>query len=164
MRHIILAAAMLAMPAPLLAQQAAQPVQPPAATAQAEGVLRLKSANDFDTTVARIKADIAARGVMLFTAIDQQKLASDAGITLGRSTLILFGNPSHGIQFLIANPLSGLDWPVRMLVSEDADGSVTIAWNDFAWIAKRYAITNRAAEFKIATEVSGSIAKAGATK
>jgi len=164
MRHIILAAAMIAMPAPLLAQQAAQPVQPPAATAHADGVLRLKSANDFDTTIAKIKADVAAKGVMLFTTIDQQKLADGAGIKLRRSTLILFGNPPLGIQFLTANPLAGLDWPVRMLVSEDADGSITIAWNDFAWIAKRYGITDRVAQFNMATEVSGSIAKAGATK
>lgn len=161
-RSIALVALALATPAAAFAQSA-EP-QPPVATAKAEGVLRLKSANDFDTTVAKIKADVAAKGIMHFATIDQQALAAGASIKLRRSTLILFGNPPLGIQFLTANPLSGLDWPVRMLVTEDADGSVTIAWNDFAWIAKRYSITSRTAQFKMATEVSGSVAKAGATR
>lgn len=157
-----LAVAALALPLPLAAQTAAP--QPKVATAVAQGVLKLKSANDFETTIAHIKADVAAKGVMWFTAIDQQQLADGAGIKLRRSTLVLFGNPPLGIQFLTANPLAGLDWPVRMLVSEDADGTVWIAWSDFAWVAKRYGITTRKAQFKMATEVAGSIAKAGATK
>lgn len=160
-RAALLAAA-LTLPAPLLAQTAAP--QPPARTATAQGVFKLQSANDFDTTIARIKADVAAKGIMWFGALDQQALAKGAGIGLRRSTLIQFGNPPLGIQFLTANPLAGLAWPVRMLVTEDADGSVWIAWNDFAYIAKRYGITNREAQFKMAAEVAGSIAKAGATK
>ncbi|MBX9881508.1 MAG: DUF302 domain-containing protein [Sphingomonas sp.] len=161
-RTPLLAAATLLMPAPLLAQTAE--AQPPARTASGQGVLKLQSANDFDTTLAKIKADVAAKGVMWFGAIDQQALAKGAGITLRRSTLVEFGNPPLGIQFLTANPIAGLAWPVRMLVTEDADGSVWIAWNDFAFTAKRYGITNRDAQFKMATEVSGSVAKAGATK
>ena len=91
-------------------------------------------------------------------------LGEKAGIKLRRSTLILFGNPPLGTQFLTANPVAGLDWPVRMLVSEDVDGAVWISWNDFGWIAKRYSITNRTAQFEMAKMVSGSVAKAGATR
>lgn len=160
-RTALIAAALLA-PAPLLAQEAAS--QPPAQTATAQGVFKLRSANDFETTLAKIKADVAAKGVMWFGSVDQQALAKGAGIALRRSTLVEFGNPPLGIQFLTANPLAGLAWPVRMLVTEDADGSVWIAWNDFAYTAKRYGITNRDAQFKMAAEVSGSVAKAGASK
>lgn len=162
MDRMLMAAALMLVPTPIVAQSNVD--QPPVATAKTQGVLRLKSANDFDTTVARIQADVAARGVMLFDVIDQQALAKQGKIELRRSTLILFGNASHGAQFLTANPVAGLDWPVRMLVSEDADGSVWISWNDFGWIAKRYSITNRATEFEIATMVSASIAKAGAAR
>lgn len=160
-RPALLAAALL-MPAPLLAQTAE--AQPPAAAASAQGVFKLRSANDFDATLAKIKADVAAKGVMWFGSVDQQALAKGAGIALRRSTLVEFGNPPLGIQFLTANPLAGLAWPVRMLVTEDADGGVWIAWNDFAYTAKRYGITNRDPQFKMAAEVAGSIAKAGATK
>jgi len=158
----LLAAAALSLPAPLLAQTA-EP-QPPARDASAQGVFKLQSANGFDETIAKIKADVAAKGIMWFGAIDQQALAKGAGIALRRSTLVEFGNPPLGIQFLTANPIAGLAWPVRMLVTEDADGSVWIAWNDFAFTAKRYGITNRDAQFKMAAAVAGSIAKAGASK
>jgi hypothetical protein len=45
-----------------------------------------------------------------------------------------------------------------MLVFEDADGKVWIAWTDFDWIARRHHIENRAAQFKMAAEVAASIA------
>jgi hypothetical protein len=45
-----------------------------------------------------------------------------------------------------------------MLVLREADGSVSVAWNDFAFIANRYAIKDRDAQFKMASEVAASIA------
>ena len=137
--------------------------EPVLATAPAAGVLRVKSIYGFDATVARIKADIAAKGIRFFDAIDQSQLGAGANIALRPSTLLLFGNPPLGVQFLTANALAGLDWPVRMLVVQDADGSVWVAWTDFAVIEGRYAITDRDAAFKMASEVSASIA-ASATR
>lgn len=123
-------------------------------------VLRVKSAYSVDETIARLKADIAAKGIKFFDQIDQQKLAADAGIKLNPSTLIVFGNPPLGIQFLTANPYSGLDWPVRMLVLQDADGQVWVAWSDFTYIAHRHHITDRDPQFAMATMVAASIASA----
>ena len=89
--------------------------------------------------------------------------AASANLNIRASRLILFGNPPLGVQFLQSNPYSGLDWPVRMLIIEEADGSVSVAWNDFAYVAKRYAIRDRDAQFKMAAEVAASIASS-ATK
>jgi uncharacterized protein (DUF302 family) len=125
-----------------------------------DGVLRVKSAYGVEETISRLKADIAAKGIQFFDQIDQQKLASGAGIKLNPSVLLIFGNPPLGTQFLTANPYSGLDWPVRMLVLEDADGQVWIAWNDFTYIAHRHHITDRDQQFAMATMVSASIAAA----
>ncbi|MBW8732887.1 MAG: DUF302 domain-containing protein, partial [Asticcacaulis sp.] len=112
-----------------------------------------------DETVARIEAAVAAKGIKFFSEIDQSALAQGAGISLPRSTLVQFGNPPLGIQFLTANPYSGLDWPVRMLVLQDADGKVWVAWTDFGYIAHRHHITNRDAQFKMASDVAASIAR-----
>lgn len=132
--------------------QAATPVS------NADGVIRLRSAHGVDETVARVKAAVAVKGVRFFDAIDQAQLGKDAGLATSRSTLVLFGNPPLGVQFLQANRYAGLDWPVRMLVVEEADGSVWLAWTDFAYIADRYRITDRAAQLKMASEVAASIA------
>lgn len=129
-----------------------------------DGVLRVKSAYGVDETVSRLKADIAAKGIKFFDQLDQQKLAADAGIEIGPSVLLVFGNPPLGTQFLSANPYSGLDWPVRMLVLQDGTGQVWIAWNDFTYIAHRHHITDRDQQFAMATMVSASIASAAGVK
>jgi uncharacterized protein (DUF302 family) len=130
------------------------------ARAADDGVIRVKSAYDMTETVDRLKQDIAAKGIKFFAEIDQSKLAADAGITLAPSTLLIFGNPPLGTLFITADPDAGLDWPVRLLVYRDATGQVWIAYTDFAWIAKRHGITNRAKEFKTASDVIASITAA----
>ena len=128
--------------------------------AQAEngdGVIRVKSAVSVEESVARIKEDIAAKGIRFFSEIDQQKLAADAGIKLNPSTLLVFGNPPLGTQFITANPNAGLDWPVRLLVTQDDKGDVWAVYTDFQWIADRHGIKNREAQFRMATSVVESI-------
>ncbi|TMH76378.1 MAG: DUF302 domain-containing protein [Betaproteobacteria bacterium] len=133
----------------------------PAALAQAapsdDGVVKVRSAYSVDETIARIRKDIADKGIMFFQAIDQAKLAADAGITLRPSTLLVFGNPPLGTQFLTSNPYSGLDWPVRLLVLQDETGAVWAVYTDFAWIARRHHIVDRTQQFAMATGVVESI-------
>ena len=110
-----------------------------------------------DNGIVRIKADIAAKGIKFFDEIDQSKLAADAGIKLRPSTLLVFGNPPLGTQFITSNPNAGLDWPVRLLLTQDDKGDVWAVWTDFAWIARRHNIRDRDAQFNMATMVVKSI-------
>lgn len=128
-----------------------------AAAAPDDGIVRVKSAHPMTETIERLKADIAAKGILFFSEIDQSALAREAGVDLPPSTLLVFGNPPLGTLFLTSNPDSGLDWPVRLLVREDADGQIWAVYTDFAWIARRHGITDRAAEFSKASEVIASI-------
>lgn len=134
-------------------------VSPPA-LAQNDGVVRVKSAYSMEETLARIKADVTAKGIMHFAEIDQAKLAAGAGIALRPSTLLIFGNPPLGTLFITAKPEAGLDWPVRLLVSQDDSGQVWAIYNDFKWIAERYRIANRDGEFATASGVIASITSA----
>jgi uncharacterized protein (DUF302 family) len=128
------------------------------------GVVRAKSSYGFDETVARLKADIAAKGITFFMAVDQAKLASDSKIMLRPSTLLIFGNPALGTQFLTSNPAAGLDWPVRLLVHQDAKGDVWTVYSDFGWIARRHGIKDRDAAFAMASKVIASITSSVVTK
>ncbi|PVE22692.1 chromosome condensation protein CrcB [Microvirga sp. KLBC 81] len=121
------------------------------------GIVRVKSAYPISETVDRIKQDVSSKGIMFFLAVDQSKLASDAGIKLRPSTLLVFGNPALGSQFMTSNPLAGIDWPVRLLVLEDEKGEVWAVYNDFGYIARRHGITDRDAAFQKASEVIASI-------
>lgn len=154
---IVMATGPMSGVAPLIAgAHAATPV----ASAPAQGVITQRSDFSFDQTVARLKADIAAKGIRFFDEIDHQKLGAGADLTIGRSTLLLFGNPPLGVQFLQSNPLAGLDWPVRMLVTEDRNGTVWISWSDFRFVANRYQLRDRDPQIAMAGEVAASIASA----
>ena len=130
---------------------------PQFAAAHDNGVVKVKSAYSMDETISRITKDVAAKGIKLFDVIDQAKLAKEAGIDLHPSTLVVFGNPPLGTQFMTAKAESGLDWPVRLLVYQDSKGQVWAAYTDFQWIARRHRIENRTQQFNMATEVIGSI-------
>jgi uncharacterized protein (DUF302 family) len=122
-----------------------------------DGVVKVQSAYSMNETIDRLKQDIASKGIVFFAGIDQAKLAADAGIKLRPSTLLIFGNPALGAQFMTSNPAAGLDWPVRLLVVEDEKGAVWAIYTDFAWIARRHQIKDRDAAFKMATNVIESI-------
>ena len=129
-----------------------------AAVGKAEdGIVKVKSAYSVSETIERLKQDIAAKGIMFFSEIDQSKLAASAGIALRPSTLLVFGNPPLGTLFLTSNPNSGLDWPVRLLVIQDERDDVYAVYTDFDWIAKRHNITNRKEQFDTANKVVASI-------
>lgn len=136
----------------------------PARASNSDGIVLVKSIYPMDATIRRLKSDIADKKIMFFMEVDQSKLAADAGIALRPLTLLIFGNPPLGTQFMTSNPLSGLDWSVRLLVFQDQDGTVWAAYTDFAWIARRHRITDRVAQFKMASMVIESITSNVKTK
>ena len=139
----------------------------PLAPAQAEGsaqrqtfdngLVRVKSAYGFAQTIERLKGDVAAKGITFFFAVEQARLAAEAGITLRPSTLLVFGDPALGSQFMTSNPLAGIEWPVRLLVIEDERGGVWAVYNDFHYLAGRHGITDPNGAFDKASEVIASI-------
>jgi uncharacterized protein (DUF302 family) len=128
-----------------------------AVTKAEDGIVKVKSAYSVAETIDRLKRDIAGKGIMFFSEIDQSKLAANAGVKLRPSTLLVFGNPPLGTLFLTSNPNSGLDWPVRLLVIQDEKGDVYTVYTDFDWIAKRHGITDRTEQFATANKVVASI-------
>lgn len=150
--------AALALAFVLLAAGSAWPAGATETVALADdGVVVTRSRYAFDETLSRLQADVVAKGITFFLAVDQSALAAASGIALQPSTLLIFGNPGLGSHFITAKPEAGLDWPVRLLVFEDAAGRVWTAYTDFAWIAARHGIENRPAEFAKAGEVVASI-------
>jgi uncharacterized protein (DUF302 family) len=138
--------------APFIGDARAQSTDP------SSGIVRVKSAYSVQETVTRIKRDVADKGIMWFSEVDQQQLAANAGIKLRPSTLLTFGNPPLGTLFIKANPVAGLDWPVRVLVLEDESGQVWAAYTDFGYIARRHNISGADAEsFAKASGVIASI-------
>lgn len=122
-----------------------------------DGIVKVRSGYPFEETVNRLKKDIDGKGIRFFLAVDQATLGVDSGIELRPSTLLIFGNPPLGTQFITSNPNAGLDWPVRLLVTQDQTGDVWAVYTDFQWIAQRHKITDRDPQFAMASRVVTSI-------
>ena len=92
-----------------------------AALAQdSDGVIKVKSAYSMDETIARIKDDIAKKGIMFFSAVDQQSLAAKAGIELGFRTREQVARFFDGLELVPPGLVTATEWgtPGNMPESE----------------------------------------------
>jgi uncharacterized protein (DUF302 family) len=105
------------------------------------GVTSIKSPYPFADTVQRLLSAFADHGVKVFATIDQRAEAIAAGLVMPPMTLIIFGNPKAGTPLMIAEPLSGLDLPLRALISEVTPGKVTVSFNTARYILERHSLS-----------------------
>lgn len=105
-----------------------------------QGIERVASSREFDETVAHFEQLIAAKGMILFAKIDFTGDAKRAGLTMPRMLLLVFGNPKGGTPVMVAAPSSALDLPLKVLVSEEADGKVWMSFNSPEYLAQRHGI------------------------
>ena len=80
-----------------------------------DGIVKVRSAYPMAETIARLEKDVAVKGIKFFIEVDQSNLASDAGIKIRPSTLLIFGNPPLGTLF-IACQFADLLWPTLVLL------------------------------------------------
>jgi uncharacterized protein (DUF302 family) len=91
-------------------------------------------------TVARLTQMVTANGMKLFAVIDQRAEASQAGLELRETMLVLFGSPSAGTPVMDAAPLAALDLPLRALVWDDG-GQTKVTYTAPEALAARYGLT-----------------------
>jgi len=71
-------------------------------------------------TVSRLTEMITDKGMTLFAAIDQSAAASQAGLQLRETVLVIFGNPAAGTLVMQAVPLAALDLPLKVVIWDDS--------------------------------------------
>jgi uncharacterized protein (DUF302 family) len=54
--------------------------------------------------------------------------------------LIIFGNPKAGTPLMIAAPTLAIDFPLKVLVSEDTNGKVWVSYNSPLYLKERHNI------------------------
>jgi len=88
-------------------------------------------------TVSRLTGILSGKGLKVFGVIDQSAEASQVGMQLRETTLVLFGNPAAGTPVMVAAPLSALDLPLKVLIWAD-DGQTKVSYYGPAALAARY--------------------------
>jgi uncharacterized protein (DUF302 family) len=104
------------------------------------GIRTLTTPQPVDEVVERLTSFLSARDVKLFAIIDHSAEADAVGLLMPNTKLLIFGNPKAGTPVMIAAPSAALDLPLKILVSQQPDGSSSISWNDPAWLQQRHNI------------------------
>jgi uncharacterized protein (DUF302 family) len=101
-------------------------------------IITLPGLTSVTVTMEEIEQALTSHGAFIYARIDQEGEALKAGLKLKPMILLIFGNPKGGIPLLDANPLSGLDLPLKILVWEDDQHKVWVSYNSFSYIQKRF--------------------------
>jgi uncharacterized protein (DUF302 family) len=108
------------------------------------GLATLPSAHPAAETAARLEALLAERGVRLFARIDHAEGASEAGLPLRPTLVLVFGDPRAGTPLMQSRQTAGIDLPLKMLVWEDEAGRCWVSYDRPEYVAERHGITDRA--------------------
>jgi uncharacterized protein (DUF302 family) len=105
-----------------------------------EGIHSCSSRHSVEETVHRLESLLHERGVKLFCTIDHAGEAAATGLSMPPTKVVIFGSPKAGTPLMQAAPSLALDLPLKLLIAEQADGTVLISWNDPKWLEQRHAL------------------------
>lgn len=115
----------------------------PAAQAGPDGLIMKRSKYSVTETIDRLKGALEAKGLTIFARVDHAKNAAGAGLELGPTQVLIFGNPKLGTPLMQSNRTIAIDLPQKALAFEDAEGQVWLAYNVPEYLAKRHDVENR---------------------
>ncbi len=110
------------------------------APAPPKGIIDRRSHYSVDETVKRLKDLLQAQGVTLFAVIDHSGEAEKVGLKMPPTKLLIFGSPQAGTPLMLAAPSIAIDLPLKILVWEDAQAIVRVAYNSPDYLGDRHGV------------------------
>ena len=108
----------------------------------ATGMTRIKSSHSVSTTIDKLEAGLANKGMTIFKRVSHSGGAKKVGLKLRDTELLIFGNPKIGTLLMQCQQSAALDLPMKALAYKDKNGQVWLAYNDPQYIADRHHINN----------------------
>ena len=102
------------------------------------GLIIKSSPYDIDETETRFKQILAAKGLNLFATVDHAQNAEGAGLELRPTRVVIFGNPKVGTPLMQCQQTIAIDLPQKVLIWEDKQGQVQLAYNDPQYLGGRH--------------------------
>ncbi|WP_223173826.1 DUF302 domain-containing protein [Gloeobacter kilaueensis] len=106
------------------------------------GIVSKPSPYSVSETIDRLVAVLEAKGIAIFSRIDQQAEAEKVGLALTPIQLLIFGNPRAGTPLMAAVPVSALDLPLKALGWEDSQGQVWLSYNRPDYLQQRFGLSD----------------------
>jgi len=104
------------------------------------GLITLASARGVKDTIDAVEAAVTSKGLTIFARVDHAAGATEVGLTLRPTLLLVFGNARGGTPLMQSAQTVGIDLPLKALVWQDAVGKTWLSYNDPAWLAQRHGI------------------------
>ena len=126
----------------------------------ASGIVTIPSRHSVDATLSRLENALAEKGIKLFAVIDHSGEAEKAGLKMPPTKVAIFGSPKAGTPLMLATPGIAIDLPLKLLIAEDTNGSVSVSWNAPDYLASRHGLPqdllpNIAVIEKLAAAIAG---------
>jgi uncharacterized protein (DUF302 family) len=107
---------------------------------QRNGLIQVASSYSVEETVNRLKAAFAEKGMQIFAIVDHSGEAEKVGLKMRPTKVLIFGSPKGGTPLMVAAPSLAIDLPLKALVAEDAEGKVSVTYNDPAYLKERHGV------------------------
>ncbi len=126
------------------------------------GILHITSDYNFNSTVDKIREFVRDNQTnRWFSQIDLQKDAMGFDIAIGATMLCLFGVPEVGAEAMFDATKIGLDaFCQKVLVYEDTDGLVQVAFNDATKFGELYYGKTNEGQIKVKTQMTVGLTNA----
>lgn len=98
-----------------------------------------------DDVVAKLCELVEARGLKVFAVVDHSGEASNIGLELRNTKVVIFGSPEAGTPVMEAFPLVALDLPLKFLIWDDG-GQTRVSFTSPRALAARYGLSDALAQ------------------
>ncbi|MBU2983306.1 DUF302 domain-containing protein [Lentibacter algarum] len=93
-------------------------------------ITTVKATKSVAETMEALEAAVTGAGATVMARVDHAAGAKKVEMDLAPEQLLIFGNPKLGTPPMQQNALAGLYLPLKVLVYEDTDGQVWLAYED----------------------------------
>ena len=108
--------------------------------ANENGLVRLDSRYSVEETVRRLQAAFEEKGLHVFALIDHSGEAEKVGLKMRPTKVLIFGNPKGGTPLMVVAPSLAIDLPLKALVAEDGEGTVSVTYNRPEYLQERHGV------------------------
>ena len=106
------------------------------------GIISRPSSRTVQETLDRLEDVLRSKDITIFARVDHAGEAAKVKLTLPPTQVLIFGSPRAGTSIMVAAPTAAIDLPLKALAWQDADGKVWLSYNDPAYFAGRFGLTD----------------------
>lgn len=128
-----------------------------------DGLVTIESDASVADSVERVKNVIEEKEALgLMAEVDHEANAATVNRDLPPTTVLVFGNPDLGTPLMQSGRSLAIDLPQKLLVMEENDGTVTVTYNDPAYLANRHDIEGEDDRLETVSDALSSLAAVAA--